>query len=58
MLAPVYAACTNLRLLRAWARRILGDDDLIPILSSVSRPGAGPRRPASDDPDTGPPPGQ
>jgi hypothetical protein len=58
IMVAVYAACTNLRLLRAWARRTHGDDDLIPILSSDSRPGADPRRPASDDPATGPPPGQ
>jgi hypothetical protein len=33
----VFAAATNLRLLRAWARRTLGTDDLIPLIQpSVS----------------------
>jgi len=29
----VYAAATNLRLLRAWARRQYGTDDLLPLLT-------------------------
>jgi hypothetical protein len=58
LMIAVYAACTNLRLLRAWARRTQGDDDLIPLLSSVSRPGTDPRQPRADDPAADPPPGQ
>jgi hypothetical protein len=32
VMIAVFAAATNRRLLRAWARRTLGDDDLLPLL--------------------------
>jgi len=30
----IYAAATNLRLLRAWSRRQNGTDDLLPLLTA------------------------
>lgn len=35
IMVAVFAAATNLRLLRAWARRTLGNDDLIPLLTPI-----------------------
>ncbi len=34
IMVAVFAAATNLRLLRAWARRTLGNDDLMPLLTT------------------------
>ena len=33
LMVAVYATCTNLGLVRAWARRTLGGEDIIPLLS-------------------------
>ena len=54
LMVAVFAAATNLRLLRAWARRTLGNDDLIPLLTT------GEQLPIATEPttsnwDTGPP---
>lgn len=58
LMLGIYAAATNLRLLRAWAGRALGNDDLTPLLKSESpdRPEERDRRPAGETPGTGPPP--
>jgi hypothetical protein len=54
LMVAVFAAATNLRLLRAWARRTLGNDDLLPLLTT------GAHLPITTEPvtsnrDTGPP---
>ena len=38
IMVAVFAAATNLRLMRAWARRTLGNDDLIPLLTTSAQP--------------------
>jgi hypothetical protein len=58
LMIAVYAAATNLRLLRAWARRTLGNDDLMPVLlpGTVAAPVDG--TPHTGEAATGPPPGR
>ncbi len=58
LMIAVFAAATNLRLLRAWARRTLGNDDLMPLLSTAAQPPIDSVEPDPDNRATGPPPGQ
>lgn len=54
IMVAVFAAATNLRLLRAWARRTLGNDDLMPLLATGAQPSTG-AEPVPGNWDTGPP---
>ncbi len=54
IMVAVFAAATNLRLLRAWARRTLGNDDLMPLLATGAKPSTG-AEPVPGNWDTGPP---
>jgi hypothetical protein len=58
IMVAIFAAATNLRLLRAWARRTRGNDDLMPLLTATaqSRPDGG--TPQTNHTATGPPPGR
>ena len=55
LMIATYAAATNLRLLRAWARRTLGSEDLIPVLISTPQPESEPPGAKLDVFTTGPP---
>jgi len=54
IMVAVFAAATNLRLLRAWARRTLGNDDLMPLLTTSVHPPIM-AEPVTGNWDTGPP---
>jgi len=54
LMIAVFAAATNLRLLRAWARRTLGNDDLAPLIGPSVRP-SGHVGISTETRDTGPP---
>lgn len=54
LMIAVFAAATNLRLLRAWARRVLGNEDLIPLIGPSLHP-ANRVGIVSETQDTGPP---
>ncbi|MGI8986100.1 MAG: hypothetical protein ACR2GM_04805, partial [Nocardioidaceae bacterium] len=58
IMVAVFAAATNLRLLRAWARRTLGNDDLMPLLNATPDPPIDSPELRSDHCATGPPTGQ
>jgi hypothetical protein len=53
IMVAVFAAATNLRLIRAWARRTLGNDDLIPLLMTGAKPAGADRDPVSSEWETG-----
>jgi Transposase len=55
IMVAVFAAATNLRLLRAWAKRTLGSDDLIPLLGAETQPSTDGGTPHTDRAGTGPP---
>jgi len=57
IMIAVFAAATNLRLLRAWARRTHGNDDLMPLLITGGQQSIEPE-PVAGNWDTGPPPRQ
>ena len=56
IMVAVFAAATNLRLLRAWARRTLGNDDLIPLLTTCAQQSIENLELAPSNRATGPPP--
>jgi len=55
LMLTVFAAATNLRLLRAWARRTLGNDDLLPLLTTSAQQSIENLELAPSNWDTGPP---
>jgi len=56
IMVAVFAAATNLRLLRAWARRTLGNDDLLPLLTTTAQQSIENLELAPSNRATGPPP--
>ena len=58
IMVAVFAAATNLRLLRAWARRTLRSDDLLPLLTTSAQSIENLELPPSNWATGPPPPGQ
>ncbi|MDQ3416052.1 MAG: hypothetical protein M3474_02920, partial [Actinomycetota bacterium] len=56
LMVAVFAVATNLRLLRAWARRTLGSDDLLPLLTTTAQQSIENLELAPSNRATGPPP--